>query len=234
MVGGVLATEQVSKILKTRRQTEEELKVMFDSIWIELMHQLPIVSGDHRDVEAEVEKKMIWFMQAQGYDGLFLAKYREKESLREWGGSILEFVPEKGEHYFECSHQSASLFYFHGWKISLKEAIEITEKVFSTARKYLEETTQKDTDFNTALVQELLQKVDANIAKESAVLKDLLTFRSTYKHEIYLRVCGYAVTEFERMAESFRGRNDPRLYLEKNLKGPLFTKLKIQYNQTEA
>ena len=56
MVGGVLATEQVSKILKTRRQTEEELKAMFDSIWTELMHQLPIVSGDHRDVEAEVEK----------------------------------------------------------------------------------------------------------------------------------------------------------------------------------
>ena len=154
--------------------------------------------------------------------------------MREWGGSILEFVPEKGEHYFERSHQSASP-YFHGWKTSQKEAIvEITEKVFSTARKYLEETTQKDTDFNTALVQELLQKVDADIAKESAVLKDLLTFRSTYKHEIYLRVCGYAVTEFERMAESFRARNDPQLYLEKNLKGPLFTKLKIQYNQTEA
>ena len=237
MVGGVLATEQVRKILKKKRQTEEELKEIFNSIWIELMHQLPSVSGGPRDVEAEIEKKMIGFVRAQGHEGQFLAKYLEKKSLMEWG--ILEFLPEKKKHYIKQSSSLSQIpFFFHGKTTTVdtyqKEAIKVTEKVFSTARKYLEDTTWNDIDFNTAFVQELLQKVDATIARESAYLKDLLIFTLTYKHEIYLTVCGYAVPEFERMAESFREKNDPRFYLENNLKGPLFTKFKNQYNQTEA
>ena len=36
------------------------------------------------------------------------------------------------------------------------------------------------------------------------------------------------------MADSFKKRNDPRVYLEKHVKGPLFTKFKNQYKQTEA
>ena len=243
LVRGVLATDQVRKILKKRRQTEEELKEIFNSIWIELMHQLPSVSGDPRDVEAEIERKMIGFVRAQGHEGQFLAKYREKKSLMEWGGSILEFLPEKKKHYTKHSSVGSVVtqvvsFFFRGEATTVdayqKGAIDTTEKIFSTARKYLEDTTQNDTDFNTAFVQELLQKVDATIARESAYLKDLLIFTLTYKHEMYLTVCGYAVPEFERMAESFREKNDPRFYLENNLKGPLFTKFKNQYNQTEA
>ena len=116
-----------------------------------------------------------------------------------------------------------------------KAAIEVTGKVFSTAIKYLKDTTPTDTDFNTAFVQELLKEVDATIKRESAALRNHLTFTREYRHEIYLIVIGYAVPEFKRMAESFRMRSDPRLYLlEKNLKGPLFTKFKNQHNQTEA
>ena len=96
MVGAVLATDQVRKILKKRRQTEE-LEIIFNSIWIELIHQLP-VSGDFRDVEAEIVKKMIGFVRAQDHEGQFLAKYRKRKSLIEWGRGILEFSPEKKKH----------------------------------------------------------------------------------------------------------------------------------------
>ena len=253
MVGGVLTIDQVRKILK-KRQTEKELKKKFDSIWKELLReQIPKVSGERRNVEAEVENKMTEFIRrAQNREGQFIAKYEEKK-LKKWGESIFSFLPEE-RHYIThgtsvhgTSVHSTSVrdiivdkisFLFRGKKTTVdayqKEAIEVTEKVFSTARQYLEDTTQKDTDFKQGFVQELLHKVDATIKKESAPLKDHLTFTSTYRYEVYLMICGSSVPEFDKMAESFRKKNDPRLYLEKNLKGPLFTKFKNQYNQTEA
>ena len=241
---GVLTTEQVRKILKNRRQTEEELKVKFDKIWNELLYQqIPMVSGERRNVEPEVEKEMTKFMRTRGYESQFIAKYEEKKSLIEWGESFSQFLPGEQKHYtihgrILTQFVEKISFFLRGKKTTVdvyqKEAIEVTEKVFSTAKKYLEDTTQKDTDFNTAFIQKLLQKVYATITKESAVLKDHLTFTPTYKYEVYLMICGYAVPEFDKMAESFRKKNDPRLYLEKNLKGPLFTKFKNQYNQTEA
>ena len=243
MVGGVLATEQVRKILK-KRQTEKELKKKFDSIWKGFLHQqIPNVSGERRNVEAEVENKMTEFIRrTRDREGQFIAKYEEKK-LMKWGESISYFLPEERHYIIHGPGVRSTLvdkisFLFRGKKTTgdtyQKEAFEVTEKVFRTARKYLEETTQKDTDFKQGFVQELLQKVDATITKESDALKDHLIFTPTYKYEVYLIICGSSVPEFDRMAESFRRKNDPRLYLEKNLKGPLFTKFKNQYNQTEA
>ena len=46
------------------------------------------------------------------------------------------------------------------------------------------------------------------------------------------RVCGHAVGRFEEMFEAFRERNNPRVYLERKLNEPLFTKFKAQYYRT--
>ena len=51
---------------------------------------------------------------------------------------------------------------------------------------------------------------------------------------MYIIICGYAVSKFEKMAKLFEERNDPRLHLEKRVKMPLFTKFKNQYQQTIA
>lgn len=40
--------------------------------------------------------------------------------------------------------------------------------------------------------------------------------------------------QFEKMAEVFKEQNDPRLYLEKYQRGPLFTRFKNQYYQMSA
>ncbi len=39
---------------------------------------------------------------------------------------------------------------------------------------------------------------------------------------------------FKKMRDSFNQRNDPRRYLERHLKEPLFTRFKNQYHQTAA
>ena len=223
--------DQMKKILQKRRETEEELEQIFDYIWIDFIKELPYVPRDSRDVETEVEEKMIEVVRAQGHEGEFIATLQKKKSLRAWGENIHKFIPEMKKHY---THNSWYQHFFSNGDNYQKDVIKVTEQVFSTAIKYLKETTQNDTDFNTAFVQELLQKVQATIVRESAYLKDYLTLTWAYRKEIYLIVCGFAVPRFEKMAESFRKRNDPRFYLEKKLKFPLFIKFKNQYNQIEA
>ena len=55
-----------------------------------------------------------------------------------------------------------------------------------------------------------------------------------YKYDLYLTACSYALPKFEKMTQLLQEQNDPRLYLEKRVKGPQFTKFKNQYKQTEA
>ena len=44
---------------------------------------------------------------------------------------------------------------------------------------------------------------------------DYIVFTEEYRLDVYVCVCGYAVQKFEKMAEAFRHKIDPRLYLEK-------------------
>ena len=233
MVGGVLATDQVRMILKKRRQTEEELEKSFNAIWTELIHQLPTELVERRDVAAEVESKLVEFVH---HESQIIIEALQKKSLRDWG---TPFEPEKTIHYSHV-HKDTS------WKISkaFNEfyyqtlvsdlAITATHENIKQAKQYLKDITKENNDFNPALVRGLLHVVDTIFSDTPDDVKDYLTFTPRYKYRMYLTICGYAIPEFERMAESFRERNDPLFYLENNLKNPLFTKFKNQYNQTEA
>ena len=54
------------------------------------------------------------------------------------------------------------------------------------------------------------------------------------RYTVLLVACGKAIPEFEEMARTFLERTDPRFYLDKHIRKPLFTKFKNQYYQTEA
>ncbi len=69
---------------------------------------------------------------------------------------------------------------------------------------------------------------------ECTAVKDHLTITPEYRLEIYLTACGHAISKFEPMRDLFREQNDPRLYLERNIKGPLLARFENQYNRTAA
>ena len=120
---------------------------------------------------------------------------------------------------------------------SLREIQSMTSyKVLEKARHYLQEKRRIDTDFNETFVTELLHLIETTIDKESSALKTRtsISLSPQYYIDVYVAVCHYAVGVFEEMAESYKEKHDPRRYLERYKKGPLFTRYKDQYYQTEA
>ena len=226
LVGGVLSTDQVIKILSQIRESEHELKVSFDQIWIKILQNhipnTPPIDSNSDNVEYLVEKTLLSHVKA--HEGQLLAKLRET-TLRDRGASLVLIVEEK-------KHIS------QGWRnkfaeANTKEAQDITDEILEKARSYLQSKSVLETGFNAAFTLELLRELDKEIENRTFECRDV-TFTQQYKLDLYLSVCDYAVIEFEKMADSFRKKNDPRLYMETEKKGPLFIRYKNQYYQTKA
>ena len=236
--GKVLVLDQVLTILKKSHLTEQELQSKFDDIWKDLIKALPPVEhGPEMSITYEVEKTLVRFAASnfKGYDGQLISKIQERNQLR----ADLEFLPQPEKHF--TAHSS---MFVRGKEMVRKfmgtsdpntiQAIEKTKIVFTEARQYTQRIIKRGTDFKPVFTIELLRLIDESIAKCSSTNQCSITFTPEYNLEIYIRVCGYAITKFQEMADSFKKRNDPRVYLEKHVKGPLFTKFKNQYKQTEA
>ncbi len=229
---------QVKKILKRAQQTKEELRSKFEKIWDELINQLPTVKSSNLSVTHEVEQALYSFVEShRGYDGQLIAKLKEKKlDMRD---SDMTLTLEKNRHF----HPKISVKKFardvsrYLWGTSDQyeiEAIEINKKVFDKAKEYLEATQSKNTAFNNTFVSELLGLVRDTITSLSKHKDCTITFIADYHLDVYIAVCSYSIPIFEVMAQLFQERNDPKKYLEKNEKIPLFTKFKNQYKQTES
>ena len=237
--GNVLTLDQVQKILKQTHQTEQELQSKFDDIWKELVKTLPPV--EHRpcmSITYEVERILLKFAATtlKGCDGQLISKIQEGRLMQ----ADLEFQPQLKTHFTVPSKmfvQGKDYVYrklFGTSDPNMIQAIEITKIVFSEARQYIQRILKRDTDFKPVFTYELLQLMNEGIAKYSSTNQCSITFTPEYNLEIYIRVCGFAIPKFQEIADSFKKRNDPRVYLEKHVKGPLFTKFKNQYKRTEA
>ena len=235
----ILHTEQVIGILNQKRQSERELEMKFNSDWEVMLGKLPYKPEDPVNVETLVEDTLHDYVKS--YDGLLSDELR-KTSLKERGASLRLAVVEE-EHYkiAETSSwigkQATKVYTYFGGIISdphQMEAQKITDQVFNKARSHLKSTSDLETDFNPAFTLQLLRILDHEIHEQSSKYKKNFTFTQKYKLDVYQSACGYAVVEFEKMAESFRMKNDPRLYLETVVKGPLYSRFKNQYYQKKT
>ena len=248
LVGGILDIEDIMKILKRGLKTEKELKHKFQEIWIDLINTIPLVSGGDTPVRVEVQNKLMDFVQAEGYAGQLVGELQKTPLMERC--SNLEFLPEETTHYDIIKTSSWRnkleqiytyiIFTAQGKKVEVdryrKEALEITKRVLNTVRSDMESILEKykDTDFNTAFIQDILRKLSYEIAGESAASHEHFNFNLKYRLEVYLTACAYAIPKFQKMRDSFSDRRNPRLYLERHLKDPLYTRFKNQYYQTEA
>ena len=232
----VLDLWQVQVILKKTPQTEKQLQHKFDEIWSELMKQLPRVQlTKDISIEGQVEKALTKFVEGKGHHGL-IDKLQE-QTLRQRG---FQFELKIKENHFTVNSMMDHVVQFvvrsfRGTTDQHKiQALEITNAVFDIALQYMERTKKKNTDFKPAFIDELLRLVDDAISTRSNPQDCSITFTPAYRLDVYVTVCGCAVLQFEEMAQRFEERNNPRLYLEKHQKIPLFTKFKNQYKLTEA
>ena len=244
LFGTVLEPEQVKKILTRGRHTEEELKEEFNTLWGQLIEQILPVYVETANVERETEKQLIEFARAKGYEGQLVAELQGKGLRRYEAEPQVDLVADI--HYKPVRVDETALqrvtSYFLPWgekKIVVQDntsmiAQNMTKKMLKEARECLRNITDKKANFKPLFVKELLHTVDTAITVESENVKSLLTITHEYRQTVFLMVCGYAIPKFEAMNQSFRERIDPRYYLEKKVRKPLFTQFKMQYAQAKA
>lgn len=236
----MIPKEQVKKILKQGRLREDQLKVHFDGHWIKIMADIQFVDHQPVDIKASVQNKMIEYVHTLG--GQVIDKLKK---ISDWGtnSDLVLMVEEKthyekikGSNFIESASNWIATKYRELRNIEdphQREAQKITCEVLNDAKEHLEEMCKSDTDYSESDTVKLLRLLDESI-KRSAKHNNNFRFVPTYRLDVFLIVCGYAVEEFKKMAEKFKENHDPRLYLERKLKGPLFTTFKNQYYQTEA
>ncbi len=72
LVGGTLTVDQVEKILKTIKRTDQELDLQFEGIWIEMIEQLPPTMREEVCIADAIEAVLTTYVQ--GYVGQLFAE----------------------------------------------------------------------------------------------------------------------------------------------------------------
>ena len=237
----ILSLHEIRTILKQGELTPTQLRQNFDKKWSKLVTRLPPVHDSGIKVEEAVEEMLIKFVGKE--EGQLIKRLqREKNLSLRNSGSHEPFEVMEDTHYIKIRGtymgEIVDVMLNIGRKFvritepRKREAQTITNEVFELAMKYLDDKVSERTNFNKAYTSELLYKLEERITKRSAEFSSHFAFTPHYRIDVFLKVCGHAVGKFEEMAEAFRERNNPRVYLERKLKEPLFTKFKNQYYRT--
>ena len=205
---------------------EEVLKAEFDELWKGLMQNIPSNTGKICDIVAEVEIKLLDF-KYDYYDKMRQLLLDDKALTKR--GQNLKFTPLETKH-FKCV--GAWKNYVVGSSHSnLQAVINVTNKLFDTARKHLDKKRAEKHNFHPGLIVDLLQLVDNMIDEESKKIEDVITLTSYYRIEVFVTICAYAVPVFQKMAESFLVQTE---HLERNVKHVLLRQFIDQCRQVEA
>ena len=230
-----LQRDQIIRILKTTNLTDSELRDEFEKIWKEFIDnnlsstesfvnldsikdQVETVLGDHvKAADKHIIREKLRSKSLAKRSEMFKLDCKKESDKR---------MPYKLWGVFTIGIRSLFHTILHFMSDDGEQTNELTQNVVEKIKQVLDKIMKVKTDFKPAYTKLLLQSVDEVIDKKNLPLD--------FKHDLYLAVCEYAIPQFELMAKSFRELNDPLIYLEKNVKGPLFTQFKNQCQQTKA
>ncbi len=163
-----------------------------------------------------------------------LRDYKEEDFTFQFTDSHISYTgykPPDGK--FQKMDSKLKDFFYEDkyFKTVLKK---ITDNIFYETKQYGCEITRRKINFSSGLVSELLHYVEQTISNEEAKLDREIQLTNHYKHEIYIRICGFMIPHFHKMAKSFADRCDPRQCLEDFERKPLLIKYQNQYQQIET
>ena len=212
--------------VSAKELSEEQLKRNFDEQWIKWKQEIQPISlkqltTSREEIVSSVQECLTTFHKTK--TSMLMKKINEK-SLTEWGKE-LQFVVKKDVHFSLRKTWLVSAALTHiNWSSLKKEAQTITNKAIYRAQMYLE--TKRNRRFNSIYTTELLNDVFNQINSEN------LAFKSEYKIELSLVVCGYAVRQFIEMDTNFWKQRVPIEYSEQEMYEHLFSLFKSQCRKT--
>ena len=232
----LLLVKKLISNLEKGQLSEEQLDKVYEDHWIEWMtklkasHQLDLSSPP---IETSLENCLKELLAS--HHNLLIPKL-SKEPLRTRRNTELKLeIAVK-------IHISANRIYKGLWtgKSNIRAVVQPehikrvkqeTGNFLEEARKYLEEKSREEGNFNPAFCHELLKNLFQAISDVQGQCPEF-NFTSEYKVDIALTVCRHARVVFEQMAENFRLMNDPAEYLQREMKTPYLRLFKTEYQQT--
>ena len=197
--------------------TNEQLMEIFNDKWDEWMRQLHCRMKPYKQptIEREVKISVVDFFKAQRR--FINEKLVHSKSLRKWGASL--HLPMKESHIRVLQPQlwGGTLINTPQANCFFPLAETITTATLTSVQTHLIGMRYSDRNFSPTLVTELLQEKKRTDMEE-------FQFTEEYDVDLAITCCGYAIKVFEEMAESFRRRHDPKLYVELEVK-PQFRKI---------
>jgi hypothetical protein len=240
----MLPLERVKKILQKARENEAQLKVHFNSLWLKLLTDIQFVPLRRIDIKHAVQSKLIDFVKTYTYEGKLIEKIQQN---RPTSDATLMLEVKEGVHYKKNEGMNVTV-QFGMWIYDKYRNLHdiddptninaqvLTNIVFEKVRDYLQRicTTDGSDDFHEDYTTELLNLLNKIITEESAKFAKEFYFEPDYRLDVYLAACQYAVGEFEKMAEAFTLKHNPKEWLKAKMKEPLFITYKNQYYEIEA
>ena len=252
-----LINEQSEETLKKGKGSEDEVEktliAKFDEQWEGWMEDIAIkfhgseyserVKDSEGFVLRNVQEAILEFHKNE--ESLVLTRL-EQRPLNARGKVLhlrleeqhVHFVPQK-ETWFGKKYKETKEYF--GVRLAPKEVLKseshrdlvltVTNYAFDRVKVYLETLRRQRSSFNPSYVIGLHEKLRSAIDERSNQ-QTLITFTKEYHVDMSLTVCGYAVSKFRDMVESFREQTDPIVYLTKELKTPLFTLFKNKFLQS--
>ena len=208
------------------KMTNGKLMEIFDDKWDEWMRQLHCRMKPLKqpNIEKEVEISISESFKAQRkYIHAKLADPKHPKSLREWG--VLLHLPMKVNHIQVIPPKIWGTKLLAFWSTPKADSFFpfaeiITTATLTSVQTHLVSMGHSDRNFSPTLVTELLKVLQE---KKRTDMEEF-QFTEEYDVDLALTCCGYAIKVFEEMAESFRRKHDPKMYVELEMK-PQFRKI---------
>ena len=214
--------------ISAKELSEEQLRRNFDEHWIKWKQEIQPISlkqltTNPDEIKSSVQKSLTAFHKTKANNNM-MRKLSEKP-LIEWGMELQLDVKKFGlsRNWFVNQVTARTPI---NWKPLIVEAQTITNNALCRAQKYLEE--KRNQKFNSIYTDELLNCVfdSKSLASEN------LVFKSEYRIELSLVVCGYAVRQFIEMDTNFWRQSVPMEYSEQEMCEHLFSLFKNQCRKT--
>ena len=229
----ILKIDQINKILELN-QDEVELLHRFNDIWSDCIKTLPPSHcSSSSKVRTNVEHSLISHVGGKGNS--HIVELLKKKPFENWDdGSLskeISSASKETQGYPDVYMDSESIESSSQSQHNNYVPIKLKKRVMDKVQECMEDIDKWKTDFNPAYTIKILNVVDEIIDANKLLFSAV---SPNYRYDLYCTVCTYAVKKFEAMADFFHEQNDPRLYLEKYIKWPLFNEFKNTYQQIRA
>ena len=213
----------MQQLISDLDENEKDVLESFNCKWGEWKKKLTrgVRAMEPPNIETDIETCLKDHFKVQWK---FLNEKLGERPLKEWGGQLKLTI-------MECHIQVLSEKIFgerlvHPLGTSRKSSDYIplvichTETTFELVQSYLERVKRSGQNYNSQRVTDLLTLIKDRTKVESNEYQ----LSDIYTVDMAVLVCGHAIPVFDKMAQAFRMKHDPTVYVDKEMK-PHFEKL---------